>query len=470
MPQPYGYFRNFGGAHPAAPMLAGVTVTDTPATYREVFSVPAYRVLFTSRTLAIAADTLRIVALSMLVFQSTGSAWLSAVTFGIGFLPQAVGGMLLGSLSDKLRPRRLITWGYLIECAAAIALAAFALPVWASLTLVGLVAAGTPIFGGASSRLIADVLHGDAYVLGRSVSSMASGGAQLIGLAFGGLAVAALGPKHALFVTAAAHLTSALIVRLGLPNFPAPPTAQPAITLAAPPTATPPGGEPVHLPSAQPTVQAATRVAGRRSVLRDSWRVNAGLLRDGVVRRLLLIQWLPSACIVGAEALIVAYSGARGFSAVATGVLLACSPVGMLIGDFVVGRFVRPSVRTRLAAPLICLLGLPVTLMVFDPPLAVIGALFAISGAGFAYPIGLQRAFVDAVPELTRGQAFGLLSMGLMTLQGIGPVVFGGVAQLSSAKWAMAAAGVATVASALLVSGRPGKPTPHGTHGDTPRT
>jgi MFS family permease len=383
-------------------------------TYREVFAVPAFRVLFASRTIAIAADTLRIVALSVLVFAATGSAWLSAVTFGIGFLPQVLGGALLGSLADRLRPRPLIVAGYAAECLAALALATLPLPTWAALVLVAAVAVGTPVFNGASSRLVADVLTGDAYVLGRSLTTMASGGAQLLGLAAGGVAVGALGPQRALLLTAACHLVAALIVRAGLADLPAAPAA---------------GG----------------------GAVRQSWSTNAALLADPWVRRLLLLQWLPSAFVVGAEALMVAYASTRGFPAAAVGLLMACSPLGMLVGQLVVGRLVPPDLRTRLVAPLVLLLGLPPVGFALDPPLVVCGALMVASGAGFAYSLGVQRAFVDAVPERGRGQAFGLLSTGLMTLQGVGPAVFGAVASLTAPRWAVALAGVTTVTTALLV-------------------
>ena len=391
-----------------------MTTEVTRATYRDVFAVPAFRVLFLSRSIAIAADTLRIVALSVLVFTATGSAWLSAVTFGIGFLPQVVGGALLGSLADRLRPRPLIVAGYLAECAAAVALATVPMPIWLSLVVVAVVAAGTPVFAGASGRLVAEVLTGDAYVLGRSVTSMASGGAQLLGLAVGGVAVSSLGPHRALLVTAGCHLVAGLTVRSGLADLPAPPAAG-------------------------------------ASAVRQSWATNAGLLSDAWVRRLLLIHWLPCACVVGAEALIVAYAMARGFPPSAVGLLLACSPLGMLAGQLVVGRLVRPALRTRSVAPLILVLGLPPVVFAVDPPLLACCALMVVSGAGFSYSLGLQRAFVDAVPEQRRGQAFGLLSTGLMTLQGVGPVVFGAVAQLSAARWAIALAGLATVATVTLV-------------------
>ena len=68
----------------------------------------------------------------------------------------------------------------------------------------------------------------------------------------------------------------------------------------------------------------------------ESWRTNRALLGGRAIRALLLIQWLPPLFIVGAEALIVAYADTRGFAAGSAGLLLACSPAGMLVGHLVV--------------------------------------------------------------------------------------------------------------------------------------
>ncbi len=393
-------------------------------TYSEVFAVPAFRILFVSRSLAIGADTLRIVALSVLVYTLTGSPLLSAITFGIGFLPQVLGGMLLGSLADRLRPRPLIACGYLLECAAALALAAIAMPIGASLAIVAAIGALMPVFGGASSRVIADVLTGDAYVLGRSVSGMAAGAAQVVGLAFGGLAIGAIGPRRALLAAAACHAIAALIVHFGLPSIPP----------------VPPGQE--------------------GGAVRQSWVVNARLLADRETRRLLLVQWLPPAFVVGAESLVVAYSALRGFPAGAAGTLMACMPAGMLLGNLVIGRFVAPATRTRLVAPLIALLGGPAMALALDPPQVLAGGLLLLCGAGFGYTLGIQKRFLDALPEAGRGQAFGLLSMGLMTMQGIGPLVFGAVAQGAGIRAAMVAAGGAALVSAIVWGARERGATP----------
>jgi predicted MFS family arabinose efflux permease len=400
-----------------------VTTTVRRTTYREVFAEPVFRILFASRILAIAADTLRIVALSLLVFATTGSALLGAVAFGVGFLPQAIGGTLLGSLADRMPPRTLIVAGYLMECAVATTLGLIDLPVAASLGLVAAVAALTPVFSGASNRLVADRLHGDAYVLGRSVSNVASAGAQLVGLAFGGVAVGALGPHRALLFSAGCHLLAALGVRARLPRM----------------------DRPDRLDHIEGRERRDRPTGAPGSAVGQSWSTTRALLGDRRVRGLLLIQWLPPAFATGAEALLIPYAARRGFPTAAAGLLLAAVPLGMLVADVIVGRLVRPAGRERLVAPLVLLVGSAVLGLGLPVPLGVALALLFLLGCGFAYSLGVQRPFLDALPPTQRGQAFALLGTGVMTLQGLGPVLFGAIGQYWSVGAALVVAGLAAM-------------------------
>jgi predicted MFS family arabinose efflux permease len=241
---------------------------------------------------------------------------------------------------------------------------------------------------------------------------MASSAAQLVGLAIGGLAVGAIGPQHALLVCAACHLFAAVTVYFGLGRFPAP-------------------------------------VAKTGALLRESWTGNLRLLADPWVRTLLLANWLPSGIAVGAESLIIPYAAQRGFPPGASGFLLACLPVGMLLGNLLVGRFVRPSLRERLVPALVALCGAPLIFLVFSPSPLVMSILLVVSALGFSHALGLQAPFRDAVDPGVRGQAFGLLTTGLMTAQGIGPGVFGLLAEFVPTAVAMSLSGVAVVFAAF---------------------
>lgn len=88
-------------------MLSAMTTTSVaprPATYREVFAVGQFRVLFGSYTLFLIGETVRILALSVTVYAATGSPLMSALAYAAGFLPYALGGALLLALADH-RPR-----------------------------------------------------------------------------------------------------------------------------------------------------------------------------------------------------------------------------------------------------------------------------------------------------------------------------------------------------------------------------
>ncbi|WP_433611586.1 MFS transporter [Dactylosporangium sp. CA-139114] len=443
-------------------------------TYTAVLRDGTFRVLFGTRTLSILADTLRIVAFSLLVYAATDSPALAALAYGIGFLPQLVGASVLGALADRIRPRRLIVLGYLAEAAVAAVLAAVALPVWASLVLVAAAALLTPVFMGAQSALIAEALTGDAYVLGRSLSNVASSLAQLVGMAGAGVAVATVGGRNAMLLAAVGHVIAAVWTRLALADRPAPASAAASSgptktgrTSDRPSTTGPASDEPTRRgaakkgtasdePTRKGTARDATaRVGKAHGLAAASWHGNAALLRDRTIRRLLLMQWLPPAFITGAEALMVPYAAGRGFPAGVAGWLLAAIPVGMVAGNLLVGRLLAPARRERLVPALIALMGLPCLAFAIPsgaagghPTWPLLAAALVVVGVGAAFGLGVQTAFRDALPANGRGQAFGLLSTGLMTAQGLLPALAGLLAEALRPGLVVGLLGAATLLTA----------------------
>ncbi|MCC9309823.1 MFS transporter [Kitasatospora sp. RB6PN24] len=400
------------------PVRGGEALSSGPVRrvgYREVLARPVFRLLWWTGALGVAMDTLRMATISVLVYSGTRSPLLGGLAFGAGFAPQLVGSLLLGSLADRGRPRLLITAGQLLSACAAAVPAFVRLPVGAALVLVAVVAALAPVSSAAGSRLVAAELTGDAYVVGRSLNTMATAGAQLLGLACAGAVVGGIGPRGALLVSGGGYLFAALAVRLRLPN----------------------------------TAGGRSQTAGERTALvRSSWGGARALLAAPRTRIVLLAQWLPPAFAAGAEGLIVPYIGQCGLPFGDAGLLLGALATGMIIGDLIVGRWLRPASRERLVAPLTALLGLPLTAFWLRPGPATAVVLLLVAGLGFAYGLGLQRPFLAAVPAECQGQAFGLLAAGMMTIQGVGPVLFGAVAQLGSAAGAMSCAGFALLVTA----------------------
>lgn len=189
--------------------------------------------------------------------------------------------------------------------------------------------------------------------------------------------------------------------------------------------------------------------------VRVTLRVNRRLLADRRVRGLLLASWVPPLFLAGAEAMIVPYLGGEGRA----GVVLAAAAAGMAVGEFAVGRFAPPGMRERLSLPLAVLLGLPWLGFLAAPGVGWAAVLSALAAGGLAYQLGLQRRFVDAVPEEARGQAFGLLSTGLMTGQAVGAALIGVVGELLSPRLGIVVAGAAGVVAALVLA-RPLRPEP----------
>ncbi|WP_336206087.1 MFS transporter [Nonomuraea sp. LPB2021202275-12-8] len=387
---------------------------ERAATFGEVFAVREFRVLFGSFALFIAGEGIKMLALSVLVYAETGSPGLSAAAYMAGWLPHIVGGMFLLSLADRLPPRAVMVVGELVRVVVCLLLAYAGLPVWAMLALVLVSGLFSPVFGAARNALLPEVLPGDAYVLGRSILGVTSAGAQIAGLAVGGAFLAMTGPRGALAATAVLSAAAAVVLRFGLPDRPA---------------------------------RAARADDG--GAVRTTLRVNRLLLTDRRVRGLLMASWLPVLCLAGAEAMIVPYLHGQGQA----GVVLAAAAGGMAVGEFAVGRFVGPALRERLSLPLAVLLGLPWLGFLAAPGLGWAAALAAMAAAGLAYQLGLQRRFLEAVPEHVRGQAFGLLSTGLMTGQAAGAALVGVLGEVFSPQLAIVAAGGAGILVALALAG-----------------
>src|SRR5262249_32448201 len=75
------------------------------ATFGEVFAVGEFRSLWLAQVLSVAGDQLARVALTLLVFDRTGSPLLAAVTFAASVVPTFVGSVTLSGLADRW-PRR----------------------------------------------------------------------------------------------------------------------------------------------------------------------------------------------------------------------------------------------------------------------------------------------------------------------------------------------------------------------------
>ncbi|MFF0226736.1 MFS transporter [Streptomyces sp. NPDC004629] len=343
------------------------------------------------------------IALSVLVYDLTGSPLLSALTFALGFLPYVLGGTLLAGVADRFPARRVLVVCDLV-CAGCVAL--MVVPgtgIGGLLALRCCVAVVAPVFAGTRMATLADVLGGgDLFVLGRSLLRIVAQSALLVGYGLGGLLLAVVSPRHALLITVTTFLGSAALLRLGTRRRPA--------RARAAGLGDPPGGARLFL-------------ADRR------------------IRLQLLLFWVPAMFCVVPEALAAPYADALGVGSAGLGLLMCALPVGTVLGELYAGARLGPAARERIALPLVCLTLLPYLGYVLRPGLVVSLLLLLIAGAGSAYTLGLDQRFVRAVPDELRGRAMTVLSAGLMTVQGAGMALAGVAAEAFGVRATVAGAG-----------------------------
>ncbi|MGY3064403.1 putative MFS family arabinose efflux permease [Streptomyces sp. TE3672] len=377
-------------------------------TYRELFRTPQFGPLFATSAVQVAASTTSGLALGTLVYAATDSPLLAALSMFGSSLAQVIGATVLMSAADRLPPRAAMTGMALAFGLATAVLAVPGLPlpvVFAIILAEGAVAA---VGGGVRYGLLNEVLPKDGYLLGRSVLNMCSGLMQIGGFALGGLLVATLSARGTLLVAAALYLAGAVVARFGLARRP-------------------------------------PRSAGRPSAA-ETWRINAVLWSSGPRRRVYLALWVPNGLIVGCESLFVPYAPEHA------GLLFAFAALGMLVGDTVAGRFVARHRRGRLATPLQLLLAAPYLLFVARPALPAALALAALASVGFAASLLFQERLMALVPDEFTGQALGLHSSGMLTMQGVAAALAGTVAQWTSPATAMTVMAAASIAVTLALT------------------
>ncbi|GHE40034.1 membrane protein [Streptosporangium violaceochromogenes] len=354
-------------------------------TYGELFRTPEFTPLFAGMSAQAAGGTVSGLALGSLVYAATGSPLLSALSlFGSSFA-QVIGATTLLSIADHLPPRTLLAAIATIFAAGTAVMAIPGMPIWGLFAVIAVLGLTGSVGGGVRWGLLSEILPGEGYVLGRSVFNMAAGAMQIGGFALGGVLVAALSPRETLLAAAALELLAAVVIRTGLTG-------------------------------------RAPRTSGRPSV-RETWRVNALLWSSPARRRLYLALWVPNGLIVGCEALFIPYAPG------AAGVLFMSAALGMLAGDTVTGRFIPRDRRGRFVTPLRLLLAVPYLLFALPLPLPVAATAVATASAGFGAGLLLQDRLVALVPDGTRGQALGLHSAGMLTMQAVSASVAGLIAQ-----------------------------------------
>lgn len=390
---------------------------ERQASYREVFAVGEFRALWSAQVLSYAGDQFAQVAIAILVYSRTGSAFLTALAYALTYLPPIIGGPLLSGLADLFPRRRIMISCDLIRACLVGGMAIPGVPFAVLCVLLfGTVLLGPP-FSSARSALLPDVLPGDKYVLGSAIGNITYQASQIIGFVAGAAVVTALNPSRTLAVDGVTFLLSALIVAIWVKRRPTP------------------AGE--H-----------NKGLSLWAVARDGAKLVFG---NPLLRSLVLFGWLAGFYVIP-EGLAAPYAHALGGDTLDVGLMMAAMPVGTVIGAFTVGRLAKPSTRMRLMGWLAMISCAPLIGSAANPPLWVVLALLALSGVGGAYQLAAAAAFVQSVPDSGRASAFGLAQSGLLAAQGLGILIGGAAAQVIGAHMVVALSGLLGLTTATVLA------------------
>ena len=381
-------------------------------TYREVFAVREWRVLWLAQLASIAGDQFARIALAVLVFDRTRSPLLAAVTFAATTGAMFAGGLLLGWTADRY-PRRRVMLACDLICAGLVAVMLIpGVPLAALIVLLFAVGLAVEPFLSARMATNAEVLGEDRFQLGQGVTLATYQVAQLAGFALGGIVTGTLGVRAALAIDAASFALSAVLIRFGVRARPAPRRSG-----AAPPRTRPLDG--ARIIAARPAALAAM-----------------GLL--------------CLAAFYGApEGVIVPLSGQLGGGAVTAGVLLAASTAGAALGPLIYTRLIGAARRMQVLAVTATAGCTVLTAFALPPAYGTALVILFASGLCTGYIPAASGALFEVIPDEHRGKAGGVVGAGMSLGQGIGIVVAGAVAQRVSPALVIALVGAAGTAAGV---------------------
>ncbi|TDQ05283.1 MFS transporter [Labedaea rhizosphaerae] len=381
-----------------------------------VFAMREFRAIWAAYALSTAGDQLTRVALAILVFNRTDSAWLTALTYALTFIPSIFGGALLSGLADRFPRRTVMVISDLCRAGLVAVMAIPRMPLaLICVLLVFVVLLGAP-FRAAQAAALPDILPGERFEVGLAIRNITQQVMQLVAFAGGGLLITVITPNGALALDAVTFLLSAALVKFGMQFRPPPAGAE----AGAPESA---AGKAVHM---------------MRGGMRAIWE-------DPALRSLTALVLLTG-LLIAPEGLAAPYAQAIGHGTVGTGLLMAADPAGSALGAFLFAKLVPAHLRSRLIGPLALLAAVPLMICVIKPGLVPAMLLWAVTGAlGTAYVIQSNASFTRRVPDARRGQASGLIATALLAAQGVGVLIAGVIAEFTGVFNAVAIAGVLAV-------------------------
>jgi len=371
------------------------------------------RHLFGAQLVSGVGDWAGRLALAVLVFERSNSAWWTASVTVVSLLPWLGLGQLLSTLADRFGSVSTMISADLVRAGLFLAMLA-PVPVWALLLLAFAAGMCVPPFVAARGSALVDVIEPRVYGKALALFGVTTQAELVLGYALGGTLIAVLGVQTTLIVNAVTFLASAVLV-IGLRG-----TA-----------------------ASNPNGHAPIGWAGVKQSL-DVWR------DDALCRRALVLFIGANMFMSLPEALVVPFADEIGASGVLVGLLAATIAVGAMIAMALApeaeshSRLLHLAARRALVLSLITALGF--FLAISWLPAAGVLALFA-SGAVDAIAVPTNQVVGERLPREGRATALSVAGGMQYTSQAIAISIGGGLAVVfgSAVVLAVAALGTASV-------------------------
>lgn len=365
-------------------------------TLRALVSSREFRGLWIGSTVSTAGDQLAVVALSLIVYERTGSPAWTALTWSLSLLPPLISGPMLGWLADRYPRRTVMIICAWLQAALVTLMALPFMPLWAMVVLLVAVQMVASPFLAAQEASLPSVLPDSRYDDGVALFGTSVDVAQMVGLAAAGFLVSGAGPSVALAIDAGTFVLVAILVHTSV----------------------------LHRPAADPL---RNRSADHPADEPRSGGVFTLLVTEPRLRSLMGMRLLAGLAMAP-EGLAVPL--AASLNAVwAVGLILAIEPAANVLGVAVLFRLVRdPAKRERLIGPLAILSLAPLVLFIFNPNLTWTVTLLVIAGMAGAYHTPARSAWMRIMPDAYRGRASGIGRAALRSSQAGGMATAGVVA------------------------------------------
>ena len=361
-----------------------------------VLRIRDMRRVWGSQVLSEVGDWAARFALAVLVYDRTGSPFLTAATLAVTYLPYLLS-PIITPIAQRYSLRRMMIGSDLARLVL-FALIALPLPTWALLVLAFVAGLATPPFEAARTAVIPEAA-GDARMAdGYALSNVTFQTAQAFGLALGGTLLLLIGPEAALIMNAATFGISAVLL-FGMQAGRQPPPPEPPITRT-----------------------------------RNAFQL---MTRRGLLRQMLFFFLLLALADAAISALLPVFLRSSDVNPIVMACLIAAAPlVGAFCGT-VVPREGSPTHLMRISCTVTILAASPAAVLFalagwgHSVTMVVLTLAAVIAyGVTIAADIPTMTGSMMIVPDHLRAPFVSIVQPGLMGVQAFGALAAGAVATL----------------------------------------